>query len=53
MATGIAQKSCTALFPMWSLRKNYISKMKKNNKTTTATKKQRGNVENIERNLNI
>ena len=22
MATGIAQKSCTALFPLWSLRKN-------------------------------
>ena len=52
MATGIAQKSCTALFPMWSLRKNYISKMKKKT-TTTATKKQRGNVESIERNLNI
>ena len=29
MATGIAQKSCTALFPFWSLRKNDISKMKK------------------------
>ena len=29
MATGIAQKSCTALFPLWSLKKNDISKMKK------------------------
>ena len=29
MATGIAQKSCTALFPLWSLRKNDISKNKK------------------------
>ena len=26
VATGIAQKSCTALFPLWSLRKNDISK---------------------------
>ena len=31
MATGIVEKSCVALFPLWSLRKNYISKMKKNN----------------------
>ena len=23
MATGIAQKSCTALFPFWSLRKKW------------------------------
>ena len=29
MATGIAQKSCTALFLLWSLRKNDISKNKK------------------------
>ena len=29
MATGITPKSCTALFPLWSLRKNDISKMKK------------------------
>ena len=29
MATGIAQKSWTALFPLWSLRKNDISKMKR------------------------
>ena len=29
MAIGIAQKSCTALFPLWSLKKNDISKMKK------------------------
>ena len=29
MATGIAQKSCTALFPLCSLRKNVISKIKK------------------------
>ena len=28
MATGIAQKSCTALFPLRSLRKNDIQKMK-------------------------
>ena len=28
MATGIAQKSYTALFPLWSLKKNDISKMK-------------------------
>ena len=29
MATGITPKCCTALFPLWSLRKNDISKMKK------------------------
>ena len=29
MAPGKAQKSCTALFPLWSLRKNDISKNKK------------------------
>ena len=29
MTTGIAQKSCTALFPLWSLRKNDITKKKK------------------------
>ena len=29
MATGIAQKSWTALFPLWSLRKNDILKNKK------------------------
>ena len=29
MATGIAQKRCTALFPLWSLRKNDVSKMKR------------------------
>ena len=28
MATGITQKSCTALFPLLSIRKNDISKMK-------------------------
>ena len=28
MATGIVQKGCTVLFPMWSLRKNDISKIK-------------------------
>ena len=28
MATGITQKYCTALFPLRSLRKNDISKMK-------------------------
>ena len=35
MVTGIAQKSCTALFPLWSLRKNDISKMKKKYKEET------------------
>ena len=29
VATGIAQKNCTASFPLWSLRKNDISKNKK------------------------
>ena len=29
MTTGIAQKRCTALFPLWSLRKNDIRKSKK------------------------
>ena len=29
MATGMTQKSCAALFPLWSLRKNDISKNKK------------------------
>ena len=29
MATGIAQKSCTALFPLWSFRKNDIMENKK------------------------
>ena len=33
MVTGIAQKSCTALFPL--LRKNDISKMKKKYKEET------------------
>ena len=28
--TGIAQKSCATLFPLWSLRKNDISKNKNN-----------------------
>ena len=45
MVRGIAQKSCTALFPLWSLRKNDISKMKR--------KIQRGNIESIERNFDI
>ena len=35
MVTGIAQKSCTALFPLRSLRKNDISKMKKKYKEET------------------
>ena len=48
MATGIAQKIWTALFPLWSLRKNDTLKMKK-----ATTKKQRENVEKIERNFNI
>ena len=29
MATGIAQKIRAAIFPLWSLRKNDVSKMKK------------------------
>ena len=29
MAIGIAQKTSTALFPLWSLRKNDILKNKK------------------------
>ena len=45
MTTGIAQKSCTALFPLRFLRKNDIKKKKK--------KIQRRNVESIERNFNI
>ena len=43
MAIGIAQKSCTGLFPLWSLRKNVISKTKK------YTYKE--NIESIERNF--
>ena len=31
MTTGIAQKSCIALFPLCSLRKNDIGKSKKKN----------------------
>ena len=31
MATGIAQKIRAAIFPLWSLRKNDVSKMKKKN----------------------
>ena len=40
----MAQKSCTALFPLWSLRKTDTSKMKKI---------QRQTVESIEGNLEI
>ena len=29
MATGIAQKSYKALFPLWSLKKKYTLKLKK------------------------
>ena len=43
MATVIAEKTCTALFPLWSLRKNDISK----NENYTS----RGNIESIERNF--
>ena len=32
MATGIAQRSCTDLFPLWSHKKNDIPKMKKQKK---------------------
>ena len=45
MATGIAQKSCTALFPLRSLRKNDVLKILK--------KIRRGTAGSIERNLNI
>ena len=45
MTTGIAQKSCIALFPLCSLRKNDKWKSKK--------KIQRGKVESIQRNYNI
>ena len=41
MATGIAQKRCAALFPLWFLRKNDILK---NEKYIS-----RGNIESIER----
>ena len=44
MATGIAQGSFTALFPLWFLRRNEISKMKKI---------QRGNVESDENDFNV
>ena len=43
MATGIGQRSCTTLFPLWPLRKNNISKMK-NKKQTNKQKIQRGSV---------
>ena len=43
MATVIAEKTCIALFPLWSLRKNDISK----NENYTS----RGNIESIERNF--
>ena len=42
----MAHKSYTALFSLWSLRKNDVSKMKKK-------KIQRGNVESIERKFTI
>ena len=45
MTTGMVQKSYTALFLQWSLRKSDISKMKK--------KIERVNVESIEKNLKI
>ena len=44
MATGVAQGSFTALFPLWFLRRNEISKMKKI---------QRGNVESNENDFNV
>ena len=45
VATGIAQKSCTALFPLWSLRKNDISK------NYIYIYIYKGNIESIERNF--
>ena len=45
MATGVAQKSCPALFSLWSLRENDIRNVKKS--------LQRGNVESIGRDFNI
>ena len=47
MVTGIEQKSCTALFTLWSLRKDDIPKMKKKKEI------QKGNLESTERNFNI
>ena len=44
MATGIGQRSCTTLFPLWPLRKNNISKMKNKTKQTNKQKIQRGSV---------
>ena len=49
MATGIAQKNCTALFPLWSLRKNDISKIKNIHRNSYMI--QRGNIESIEKNF--
>ena len=55
MAAGIAQKSCTALFPLWSLGKNDIPKMKKNkNKNKKQTNKEAGMTQSImQSNLNV
>lgn len=39
MATGIAHKSYTALFSLWSLRKNDVSKMKKKKNTKRKRRK--------------
>ena len=44
MATGIGQRSCTTLFPLWPLRKNNIWKMKNKTKQTNKQKIQRGSV---------
>ena len=49
MATGIAQKNYTALFPLWSLRKNDISKIKYIHRNSYMI--ERGNIESIEKNF--
>ena len=55
MAAGIAQKSCTALFPLWSLGKNDIPKMKKKKtKNKKQTNKEAGMTQSImQSNLNV
>ena len=56
MAAGIAQKSCTALFPLWSLGKNDIPKIKKKQKKKKQkkTNKEAGMTQSImQSNLNV
>ena len=54
MAAGIAQKSCTALFPLWSLSKNDIPKMKKKKTKQKKKNKEAGMTQSImQSNLNV